>query len=258
MSAAPPMPPESMPSPQPGLSEPARIINTFIAPSKTFEDLKRNASWWVPWLIISISLLISAVVIVQKVDMDQLMRHRIEQSKIAQRQMEQASPEQRERGIHLQVTINKVQFFLRPVFSLIFGLLSALVLMAIFNFGFGAEVPFQRALAIFFYARMPVVIVNTVLLCTSLLVSSDPGSIDPDLNPVATNPGFFMDRMSNKFLWGVASGLDVLAIWSVILLAIGFATASSNKKPAMGTAMIVMFVVYAVIVLISAVAGALF
>jgi hypothetical protein len=141
---------------------------------------------------------------------------------------------------------------------LIFGLLSALVLMAIFNFGFGAEIPFQRALAIFFYARMPVVIVNTALLCTSLLVSSDPASIDPDLNPVATNPGFFMDRMSNKFLWGVASGLDVLAIWSVILLAIGFSIASSNKKPAKGTAMVAMFAVYAVIVLISAAAGALF
>ena len=28
------------------MSEPARILNTFIAPAKTFSDLQRNASWW--------------------------------------------------------------------------------------------------------------------------------------------------------------------------------------------------------------------
>jgi hypothetical protein len=36
------------------LSEGARSVNTFIAPSKTFTDLRRNASWWGPWLLISI------------------------------------------------------------------------------------------------------------------------------------------------------------------------------------------------------------
>ncbi len=52
--AAAPLPPMSAPTPEPALSEGARIINTFIAPSKTFTDLRRNASWWGPWLLISI------------------------------------------------------------------------------------------------------------------------------------------------------------------------------------------------------------
>ena len=35
-----------------GLSQWQRVINTFSAPSKTFEDIKRgNRSWWMPFLI---------------------------------------------------------------------------------------------------------------------------------------------------------------------------------------------------------------
>jgi hypothetical protein len=46
--AAAPLPPLESPSPAPEsapLSEGARLVNTFIAPSRTFADLRRNASW---------------------------------------------------------------------------------------------------------------------------------------------------------------------------------------------------------------------
>ena len=36
----------------PGLSQWQRVTNTFTAPSKTFEDIKRgNKSWWLPLLL---------------------------------------------------------------------------------------------------------------------------------------------------------------------------------------------------------------
>src|SRR5260370_31907693 len=38
----------------PALSEGERLINVFIAPSKTFTDLKRKASWFVPWLLLAV------------------------------------------------------------------------------------------------------------------------------------------------------------------------------------------------------------
>ena len=40
--------------PVPALSEGQRLLYTFTAPSKTMADLRRNASWWVPWLLVSI------------------------------------------------------------------------------------------------------------------------------------------------------------------------------------------------------------
>src|SRR6202035_2828190 len=53
--AAAPLPPMSAPAPELApLSEGARIVNTFIAPSKTFTDLRRNASWWAPFLLMAV------------------------------------------------------------------------------------------------------------------------------------------------------------------------------------------------------------
>ena len=55
MAAAPVLPTSPAPTPETApLSQGARIINTFIAPSKTFTDLRRSASWWAPWILISI------------------------------------------------------------------------------------------------------------------------------------------------------------------------------------------------------------
>ena len=33
------------------LSQAERVVDTFIAPSKTFTDILRSSSWWLPWLI---------------------------------------------------------------------------------------------------------------------------------------------------------------------------------------------------------------
>src|SRR5258708_20325908 len=115
MGAAPP--PLSAAEPVgPGLSEPARIIDTFVAPRKTFEDLKTNPSWWVPWLITSVFGLIFGFIAVQKIDMFQFARHQVEQSKMAQRQMEQLSPEQQEKNLPLRANISNFFFFTTPLF----------------------------------------------------------------------------------------------------------------------------------------------
>ena len=39
-----------------------------------------------------------------------------------------------------------------------------------------------------------------------------------------------MDPMSNKFLRGMASGLDVFMLWSLVLMGIGFACNSKVKR----------------------------
>jgi len=53
--AATPVPPVPAPAAETApLSEPARVLNTFFAPRKTFTDLRRSASWWLPFLISAI------------------------------------------------------------------------------------------------------------------------------------------------------------------------------------------------------------
>jgi len=100
-----------------------------------------------------------------------------------------------------------------------------------------------------FYAGMPGVI-RAVLLIISLLTSSDPSTIDLSGNPMPTNPGFFLDPQGNKILYSLASALDIFTIWYVVLLGIGFAAASMNRKPSKRTGVATVFVCYGVIILI--------
>ena len=84
MAAAPLPPPLPASAPEPaGLSEGARIVDTFIAPSKTFTDIRRNASWWGPWVLISIFSLIFIYAMSSKVGFEQISKNQIAHSKRA-------------------------------------------------------------------------------------------------------------------------------------------------------------------------------
>jgi len=244
-----PVPPTAPEPAGPGLSEPQRLVNVFIAPRKTFADLQRNPSWWVPWLISAVFTLIFSIVAVQKIDMRQFAQQQIDKSPLVQRQMEQLTPEQRAQNLALRATITKVFFYAAPVVALIGGLIYAAVLMAIFNFMLGAEVSFSRALAVVFYAGLPGVIA-AILLTVSFLASADPSTIDIAGNPMPTNLGFFLDPQGNKALYALASALDIFKIWYVILLGLGFAAASSNRKPSIKTGIVTVFAAYGIVVLI--------
>jgi len=240
----PPSPPEWA---GPGLSQLQRLVNIFIAPTKTFEDLKRSPSWWVPWAVTGIFIVIFGVVAVQKIDIPRFLQQQIDKSPSAQRRLEQLPPEQRERGIAIQAISTKVVFYVYPIITLVGGLIFAAIFMAVFNFMLGAEVPFQRALGVVFYSYVPWII-STLLLTVSLLVSSDANSIDL-ANPMPTNPAFFMDPQGNRFIYAIVYSLDIFNLWTVILMGLGFATTSSNRKPTVSTGITTMLVVYAIFAL---------
>ncbi|HET6844796.1 MAG TPA: YIP1 family protein [Candidatus Angelobacter sp.] len=245
MSAAPPMPPESMPSPQPGLSEAARIINTFIAPSKTFEDIKRKASWWVPFVLSCVFAIAFFVTIDKKVGFDQVSREMLSHNS----QVQQQTPEQQERTIAITTAITKYLGYAAPVFILLYGLVIAAVLMATFNFALQAEVSFGRSLAIVFYAWLPAIL-SSILGIISLMIGN-PDSFHMQ-NPVATNPAYFLDQATtSKFLYTFLTSFDVISLWTVVLLGIGF-TVNSKKKLSTGTAIMVVAVWFFLVKLVGA------
>lgn len=224
-TAIPPMPAETAPR----LSEPARVINAFVAPSKTFEDIRRNASWWVPWLLLTFAGLGVSSVMAKKVDFDQMMRQQIANSRQAE-QFESLSKEQQEQRLQVMAKFGKGFSFIIPVIGPIIGaLIVGALLMATFNFAFEAEVPFRQSVAILFYAWLPGLLLQIFTMVT-LLLRSD--TQDMNLrNMVATNPGYFMDPNSgSKFVYGMASSLDVFSIWIICLIGIGFATNAVNRK----------------------------
>lgn len=252
-TAIPPMPPEPVPA---GLSESQRVMNTFTEPSKIFADIRRNASWWVPWLLLSISSLALGFVKFRKLDPVHLVQQRIELSSRAQRQMEQLSPSQREATIAVQAKVTRIFFFAAPIGYILGALLIAAIFMGVFNFGFAAEIPFQRYLSIAFYSFLPVVL-STILMIVSLILNADPDSFN-QFNPIATNPAYFMELGEHRFLYGLTAGLDLFSIWVITLIGLGVAANSAKGRVSRGAALTTMYVLYGLLVLGLAAVGTAF
>src|SRR5579872_73921 len=84
----------------PGLSEPQRLINVFFSPTTTFTDIRRNASWWVPWLITSILAVGFSVLLDKKIGYDQIAVNQTKLNPKAEEQLEQLPAAQQQQRIH--------------------------------------------------------------------------------------------------------------------------------------------------------------
>src|SRR5579864_2070042 len=251
MAAAPVVPaPASENAP---LSEGARIVNTFIAPSKTFTDLRRNASWWAPFLlmvVISTALVYTAG---QKIGFRKITETQMQSQPKQQARLEQLPADQRvqqlERGAKLTQTIS----FVFPIISLIILLTIAAVLFATFKLAAGADVSFKVALAIVIYANLALAL-KTLLATISVAAGASPDSFTFQ-NPVATNPGYFMNPADSPFLYSLLSSVDIFLIWTLVLTALGFTYVGKVKR---GTAFAIVFGWWLVFTLIGAGFSALF
>jgi hypothetical protein len=229
MAAAPVMPvPPSSPIDSAPLSEGARIVDTFIAPSKTFTDLRRNASWWGPWLLISIFSMIFIYSMGRQIGFDQISRNQVAHSSRAD-QFEKLPPDQQARQIHLSSNIIRYLGYATPLMILFYFLVSTVVLWATFKVAAGAETTFGQAYAIVMYASLPGII-GAILGIISLFSGVDPEGFDIN-NPVGTNLAYYLDAATTgKFLRGMASALDMITIWTIVLIGIGFACTSKVKR----------------------------
>jgi Yip1 domain len=229
--AASPLPPISAPAPapEPGrLSEGARIVDTFIAPSKTFTDLRRNASWWAPWLLISIFALIFVYSIDRQIGFEQISKNAVAQSARAD-QFDKLPPDQQEKQLRVTSAFVRYLSYGTPVTIPIFFAIAAVVLWVTFRFATGADVAFKTAYAIVFYASLPGII-GSILGTISLYAGVNPEGFDIN-NPVATNLAHVLDKATTgKFIYSFASALDLISIWTIVLMGIGFSSTSKVKR----------------------------
>jgi Yip1 domain len=199
--AAAPLPPvtPSVAAPEAApLSEGARIVDTFIAPSKTFTDLRRNASWWAPFVLLSIMSLAFFYVVGQKIGYRKVAENQVQASARAAARMDQLSPDQRDRALDRQAKGTEYFLYAYPVVILLFNLIIAAILFATFKFAAGAEVRFKTSLAIVFYATLPALLkLALAMISVAAGASADSFSLD---NPVATNPGYFVSALDSPLL----------------------------------------------------------
>lgn len=245
MAAAPVPPVASSPTTEAApLSQGARIINTFIAPSKTFTDLRRSAAWWAPFLLMTIVSIIFVYIAGQKIGFRKIMDNQMQAQPKAQARLEQLPPDQRERQLEGGAKVTAIISYCFPILTLIIWLIIATALFATFKVGAGADVSFGVSFAIVIYSALPLML-KTILATVSVLAGLNPDSFSFQ-NPAATNPGYFMNPADGLFLYGLATALDIFMIWTLVLTAIGFTCVSKVKR---GTAFAIVFGWWAVLTL---------
>lgn len=232
----------------PGLSQMQRVIDTFTAPSKTFDDIKRgNRSWWMPFLIMVVISYIFFAAITTKIGWGQVAQNAIHMDPKAEERMSQQPPAQRDTTMKFTQYAMEGSFAASPLLILGVLALMSLVLLGTINFGFGGKAKFSSVFAMWMYAGLPGII-KTILGTIVIYAGMAPESFNLN-NFAPTNVGAFLaPNEPNAAIYKLATALDFTTIWSMVLLGIGIATVAGVKR---SSGYIAVFGWWAVIVLIS-------
>jgi hypothetical protein len=237
-----------------GLSQWQRVTSTFTAPSKTFEDIKRgNKSWWLPFLILALVGYILFAAVYFKIGMQQTVDNQIQLDPKRAEAMAQAPPAQREMTEKVSLYITEGVFIAGPVLLLVIAAVVSLVLWGTINFVFGGKAKFGSVFAVWYFAALPGVV--KVLLGTIVIFAgATPDSFNIK-NYAPTNAGAFLNPLeTNKALYALATSLDVITIWTLVLSGIGIATVAGVKR---SSGYIAVFGWWAIIVLIGVAVAAI-
>ncbi len=112
------------------------------------------------------------------------------------------------------------------------------------NFGAGGKATFAQMLGVWFYGSLPLLVF--FLLTIAAIYAGLAGDSFNIKNPIGTNVGFYLSD-APKALVPLLSAIDIFAIWTAWLLAIGVSIVAGIKR---GAAMGIVFGAWFVWVLI--------
>lgn len=227
------------------LSQVARFVDTFVAPSKTFNDIRRSASWWLPFVIVCILSFIFAYTCLHKVGLPTLVDSIIHSNASLSDRIANSPPDQvaKIRGsIEMQFRF----MYIAPAFLLVVGLAVAGIFLATANFAFGGRAKYGQMLAVWFYGTLPLIFISILTIITLYAgMQSDNFNIK---NTVGTNIGYFLQGGDTPhWLQTLLSSFDIFAIWAAILLSLGVSIVAGIKR---SSAAIMVFGWWALYVLV--------
>jgi hypothetical protein len=235
--------PQAMEPAPAGISEFSRVTGVFFEPTKTFADIAARPRWIVPLLLLILASVAYVAMIGQRVGWERTIRQQIENNP----QMEQMTPEQRERGVAMGLRFATVGAYTSSILGVpIMNLIVAGVLTGIVAGILSAGVKFKQVFAVVCYAGLTGVIFSILAIAVMFLKNPEEFNIK---NPLAFNPAAFMDPLaSSKFTYSLAGSLDLFSIWTILLIATGL-KAAAGKKLSFGGALAAVVVPWAVLVL---------
>ena len=229
---------------QPALTPVERIVDTFIAPAKTFTDIRRNRSWWLPFLLIAVFGYIFVFAALSRVGIHTISDNAMKANpKQAERMASQPAAQQAQTR-KITETVTQSILYATPVITLLFNCITALLLWVGFNFILGGSSSYGAMYAVGMFAWLPSILKS--LLITIMLFAGDPETFQIN-DPIGTNPGFFLGSGSAPWLKSFLGSFDLFTFWTLFLLGLGGAIVS-RVKPAKGYALVFGFFLIIILV----------
>lgn len=205
----------------------ARLMGVFIEPGQTFEDIVRKPNWIAPLiLLVLVSLAIVETMLV-KIGMSRIILQTLKMSG----QAAAMDPAQLNQVIQKGAPFGAVMMQIMAVVGApFFLLLVAGFGILVLNGLFGERARFKEIFSVTCYAYMPSIV--GAVMAVAVMFFGDPDAFNPR-SPAPTNLGFFLNPLTTSHaLFAVASSLDIVIFWFLILLAIGLSRVSGNKVKA--------------------------
>jgi predicted membrane protein len=112
--------------------------------------------------------------------------------------------------------------------GLLFPLLVSVTLLFVFRFFYASDVDFKRALAITAWSFLATGLVSTPLMLLVMQLKGEWNLPPPDV--FQAGPALLVERGDTaRWLWVILQGFDFFALWTVTLLAVGFAVAGGRR-----------------------------
>jgi hypothetical protein len=211
----------------PGLSQVERVVDTFVAPKKTFTDILQNRSWWLPFLLIVVTSLAVAFTMQKRIGFEHMYEMSLQQNPSQQARIDAMQPEQRPAAMRVGTEFTKWISYSYWAFSLIGAALGALVLWASFNFIAGAHTSFSEMFTVWIYAGLTGLVGAALIILTLTLAGGDSFNIQ---DPIGTNPGYYLSADSPHWLRAFLGSFDLLGFWFLALLILGTSIVAKVKR----------------------------
>lgn len=195
------------------------VAGVFSQPGKTFEALVARPTWWLPFVLLIAAVGGSILAATPKIDYEKTVREAFEKraektgARVPETQINEAA-ERSKKFAWLGAPIGTV--FVAVVFFAVAGILWGSAK------AFGGELGYSQMLAIYSHSGLPNV--GGAILSIPIFLTQADSSLSQQAaqRVVMSNLGAFLPADTAPALLAAASSLDVFALWSLVLLVIGF------------------------------------
>ena len=211
-------------------SEPSQPINHFgrmtgvlFSPKQTFSEIANRPSWLLPVVLLVVLSSIAGVLVTQKTDWRSFFERQMSQSS----RFDQMSQEQKDRILERQMDwAPKIGVVIAPVATVVLIFVLTVVYWGAFSLFSGAGLDFATSFGISSHALIPVALSNVLAIVTLVLRAK--GDVDPE-HILASSLGAFLPDNSAHWLTVLGQSVELFWIWSLALVAVGFAAAGPKK-----------------------------